>query len=69
MPVYRLQALYDIKERKEQDAKEAFAAAQQALRDQQKLQKDMEEELQRMIEDRHRRREEAWYPIFYRKHT
>ncbi len=58
MPVYRLQALYDIKERKEQDAKEAFAAAQQALRDQQKLQKDMEEELQRMIEDRHRRREE-----------
>lgn len=58
MPVYRLQALYDIKERKEKDAKEAFAAAQQALRDQQKLQKDMEEELQRMIEDRHRRREE-----------
>lgn len=58
MPVYRLQALYDIKERKEQDAKEAFAAAQQSLRDQQKLQKEMEEELQRMIEDRHRRREE-----------
>ena len=58
MPVYRLKALYDIKERKEKDAKEAFAAAQQALRDQQKLQKDMEEELQRMIEDRHRRREE-----------
>ncbi|MFO0727437.1 MAG: flagellar FliJ family protein [Myxococcota bacterium] len=58
MPVYRLQALYDIKERNEKDAKDAFGAAQQALREQQKLQKDMEDELKRMIEDRHRRREE-----------
>lgn len=58
MPPYRLQALLGIKERAEQDAKDLFARAQMALREQEKLLADMEAELQRMIEDRERRRED-----------
>jgi flagellar export protein FliJ len=58
MPQYRLQTLYEIKERKEKEAKDAFAAAQAALRQQEKLLEDMKAELERMIQDRHRRREE-----------
>lgn len=58
MATYRLQALLGIKERAEQDAKDLFARAQAALREQEKLLADMEAELQRMIEDRERRREE-----------
>jgi flagellar export protein FliJ len=58
MPHYRLQTLYEIKERKEKEAKDAFAAAQAALRQQEKLLEDMKAELERMIQDRHRRREE-----------
>lgn len=58
MATYRLQALLGIKERAEQDAKDVFGRAQAALRDQEKLLADMEAELQRMIEDRERRRED-----------
>jgi flagellar export protein FliJ len=58
VPPYRLQALLGIKERAEQDAKEVFSKAQAALREQEKLLADMEAELQRMIEDRERRRED-----------
>lgn len=58
MATYRLQTLLGIKERAEQDAKDLFARAQAALRDQEKLLADMEAELQRMIEDRERRRED-----------
>lgn len=57
-PPYRLQALYDIKERKEKDAKDEFARAQAALKEQERLLQEYQDELQRMIEDRKRRREE-----------
>jgi flagellar export protein FliJ len=58
MPPYRLQSLLEIRERAEQAAKDAFAAATNALREQERLQKEMEEELERMIEDRNRRRDD-----------
>jgi flagellar export protein FliJ len=58
MPPYRLQALLGIRERAEESAKEAFAQAVSALHHEQQLQKQMEDELERMIEDRKRRREE-----------
>ncbi len=58
MPKYRLQALLEIRERAEKEAKDAFAAAMNQLREEEQLLKDFEDELQRMIEDRHRRREE-----------
>lgn len=58
MPQYRLQALYDIKERKEKEAKDEFARTQQALREQERLLLEAQEELERMIEDRKRRRED-----------
>ena len=57
-PKYRLQALLEIRERAEQEAKDAFAAATTALRQQEELLQEMKDELDRMIEDRHRRREE-----------
>lgn len=58
MATYRLQALLGIKERAEQDAKDLFGRAQAAMREQEKILADMEAELQRMIEDRERRRED-----------
>ncbi|MCC7380696.1 MAG: hypothetical protein IT384_02645 [Deltaproteobacteria bacterium] len=58
MATYRLQVLYEMKERAEEAAKEVFARAQQALRDEEKKLEDYKLELERMIEDRKRRREE-----------
>jgi flagellar export protein FliJ len=58
MATYRLQALLGIRERAEEAAKEAFAQAMNALRREQQTLKELEDELQRMIEDRKRRREE-----------
>ncbi len=58
MPVYRLQVLYEIKERAEKDAMEAWSAAQARQREQEKLLEDQKAELVRMIEDRKRRRED-----------
>jgi flagellar export protein FliJ len=58
MATYRLQALLGIRERAEESAKEAFANAMNALHKEKKLLQEMQDELQRMIEDRKRRREE-----------
>ncbi|MCK6549440.1 flagellar assembly protein FliH [Myxococcota bacterium] len=58
MATYRLETLLGIRERAEKDAKEAFAAAMAALNREKKTLQDMEDELQRMIDDRKRRREE-----------
>lgn len=58
MATYRLQALLGIRERAEEQAKEVFANAMNALNKEKQTLKDMEDELQRMIEDRKRRREE-----------
>jgi flagellar export protein FliJ len=58
MPQYRLQALLEIRERAEEEAKDVFAKAMQALRQEEQALQQLEEELQRMIEDRHRRRKE-----------
>src|SRR5689334_22346083 len=58
MATYRLTALLNIRQRAEEEAKEAFANAMNALANEKKLLKELEEELQRMIEDRKRRRSE-----------
>ncbi len=58
MPPYRLQSLLGIRERAEEAAKEVFANAMNLLARERQTQKDMEDELQRMIADRKRRREE-----------
>lgn len=58
MAKYRLQALLDIRERAEQEAKEAFAAAKRELAAQEQLLADMQQELEDMIADRLRRRED-----------
>ena len=58
MPKYRLQALLEIRERAEEEAKEHFARAQQRLRQEEQTLKQFEDELEQMIEDRHRRRQE-----------
>lgn len=58
MAVYRLQALLGIRERAEESAKEAFANAMAALSREKQALKELEDELQRMIADRKRRREE-----------
>lgn len=58
MPKYRLQALLEIRERAEEEAKEHFAFATQKLREQEALLKALEDELEQMIEDRHRRRQD-----------
>jgi ATP-dependent Clp protease ATP-binding subunit ClpC len=47
-----------MKERAEKDAKDAWASAQARQREQEKLLEDLKAELERMIEDRKRRREE-----------
>ncbi len=58
MAKYRLQALLEIRERAEEEAKEEFARATQRLRQEEAELKAQEDELERMIEDRKRRREE-----------
>ena len=47
MPPYRLQTVLEMRERAEEAAKEAFAAAMRALVEEQKKQKEMEEDLAR----------------------
>ena len=58
MAKYRLQALLGIRERAEEQAKEAFAHAQAALREQEQMLENMQQELEDMIADRLRRRED-----------
>jgi flagellar export protein FliJ len=58
MAKYRLQALLGIRERAESEAKQVFADAQAILREQEDLLKSYEQELENMIADRLRRREE-----------
>lgn len=58
MATYRLEALLGIRERAEEAAKEAFAAAMNALNKEKQIQKQLEDELKAMIEERKRRREE-----------
>ena len=58
MAKYRLQALLEIRERAEEEAKEEFARATRRLREEEAELKVQEDELERMIEDRKRRREE-----------
>lgn len=58
MATYRLQALLGIRERAEEQAKEVFANASNALAREKKTLQELEDELQRMIDDRKRRREE-----------
>src|SRR3990167_4087610 len=57
-PLYRLQTLLEIRQRAEDAAKESFARAMKRLHDEEKLLEELKLELKRMIEDRHRRREE-----------
>jgi flagellar export protein FliJ len=58
LPPYRLQTLLEMRERAEEEAKNVFAKAMAQLHEEQRIQKEMEDELQRMIEDRKRRRQE-----------
>ena len=58
MAQYRLQTLLEIREREEEAAKQAFSEATRALRQEQELQMALEDELEAMIQDRYRRREE-----------
>lgn len=58
MPQYRLQALLEIRERAKKEAEEAFAEAMQMLAEEQARLRQEEENLERMIADRHRRRED-----------
>lgn len=58
MPKYRLQALLQIRERAEQEAKEEFARAAAHLRQEEARLQHEKDELERMIEDRKRRRAE-----------
>ena len=58
MAQYRLQALLGIRERAEEEAKQFFAEMQAALRHQEELLQEYEKELEEMIADRMRRREE-----------
>jgi flagellar export protein FliJ len=58
MPKYRLQTLLELRERAKKDAEEVFAQALQQLAEEEARLREEEENLERMIEDRHRRREE-----------
>lgn len=58
MPKYRLQTLLEIRERAKKEAEEAFALAMQALEREKDRLREEEESLERMVADRHRRREE-----------
>ncbi len=58
MAKYRLQALLGIRERAEEEAKRLFAETQAILREQEELLETLKQELEAMIADRLRRREE-----------
>ena len=58
MANYRLQTLLEIRERAEEEAKQVFAEAMAQLHREQQTLQEMKDELERMIEDRKRRREE-----------
>jgi flagellar export protein FliJ len=58
MAKYRLQTLLEIRERAEEEAKQVFAEAMAQLHREQQMLQEMKDELERMIEDRKRRREE-----------
>lgn len=58
LPPYRLQTLLEMRQRAEEEAKNVFAKAMAQLNEEKRIQKEMEDELQRMIEDRKRRRQE-----------
>src|SRR5687768_4839205 len=58
LPPYRLQTLLEMRERAEEEAKNVFAKAMAQLHEEQRIQKEMEDELKRMVEDRKRRRQE-----------
>ena len=58
LPPYRLQTLLEIRERAEEEAKNVFAHAMAQLNEEKRIQQEMEDELQRMIEERKRRRKE-----------
>src|SRR5688572_14454560 len=52
MPQYRLQTLLEIRERAEEEAKQAFSAATQALAKERAEQKRLEEDLERRKRER-----------------
>ena len=56
-PVYRLQAVLQLREHEEEAAKRAFADALNHLRQQEQVLQNLEQELERMVEDRKRRRD------------
>lgn len=58
MPQYRLQTLLEMRERAEEEAKNAFADAMNQLHQEEAFLKELQEELERMVEDRKRRRQE-----------
>lgn len=58
MAKYRLQVLLEIRERAEEEAKQFFATAKQNLRAEEENLANMEQELEDMIADRLRRRED-----------
>lgn len=58
MAKYRLQTLLEIRERAEEEAKQVFAEAMSQLHAEQQTLQEMKDELERMVEDRKRRREE-----------
>lgn len=58
MPKYRLQTLLEMRERAKKEAEEVFGHAMQALREEEARLQQEEDNLERMIEDRHRRRDE-----------
>ena len=58
MARYRLQTLLEIRERTEEEAKQVFAEAMSQLHAEPQTLQEMKDELERMIEERKRRREE-----------
>lgn len=58
MPTYRLQTLLEIREREKKAAEEVLVEAQRLLAEEEARLREEEETLERMIADRHRRREE-----------
>lgn len=58
MANYRLQTLLEMRERTKKEAEEYFAQAMNALAEEEAKLKEEEDSLERMIEDRQRRREE-----------
>lgn len=58
LPQYRLQTLLEMRERAEEEAKNAFAEAMSLLHQEEAFLKELQDELERMVEDRKRRRQE-----------